>query len=79
MRRLENQCTCPDDAEKYFETCPACEEWWQQNSVLVDELKLKPWEFPAVEKPDDEGPDLEAQARYRLMKKAAKQHARADR
>ena len=89
MRKLEEQCTCPprDWGGKYweFERCEACKEWWRQHSLLHDELRLEPWEWPAVEHPDavspyPEGshaannwkPDLEAQERYRaLLEQAA--------
>jgi hypothetical protein len=53
---------------------PACEEWWRENSALVDELRLTPWEFPAYENPELDGdykPDAAAIARYHSLKAAA--------
>jgi hypothetical protein len=49
MQRLERRCTCDDDHRE----CPACEKWWQQHSILHDELRLKPWQWPAYQYPDD--------------------------
>src|SRR6516225_7698800 len=81
MVDVEDKCTCPpiDWEGKYWKrppNCQACETWWQQNSILCDELRLKPWEWPAVQhfsarSPYSEGceadkrwrPNLEAQAR----------------
>jgi hypothetical protein len=83
MVELEETCTCqPSDGDKYFRCCPACEKWWQENSALVDELRLKPWEFPAYENPELEGgyePDPAAIARFHTLKAAsdkAAKHAR---
>ena len=91
MRRLDEQCRCkPIDwsGSNYLKhrTCAACEKWWKLNSVLVDELHLTPWQWPAYENPEAESPypegsearesdkpDLEAQARYRLLEEAPKQ------
>jgi hypothetical protein len=92
MQRLADACTCAPvnwDGEHWDrEQCKACEQWWQQHSILVDELRLKPWQWPAVESPDatcpyPEGcyaaqqwkPDLAAQARYRLLEQAAAEAA----
>ena len=87
MQKL--RCTCPpiDWAGKYWERpeeCAACKKWWEQHSILHDELKLEPWDWPAYEHPNarppyPEGspaakswkPDLEGQARYRMLKAAA--------
>jgi hypothetical protein len=87
MLRLEARCTCPpiSSDEKYFvhEECAACDAWWQQHGILVAELRLKPWEFPAIEDPEaaspypegseawkNDKPDVEAQARYRALAQA---------
>jgi hypothetical protein len=47
MQKLEARCTGPplNSDERYFEheQCKACEQWWQQHAILVDELRLKPW------------------------------------
>jgi hypothetical protein len=92
MQKLEARCTCPPTTwdERYFEhkECKACEQWWVLNKVLVDELRLMPWEWPAYEKPDTESPypegsharkdnkpDLEGQARYRALERAAAEAA----
>jgi hypothetical protein len=79
MVELEERCTCPPtDDDRYFkgECCPACAEWWQENSALVDVLRLKPWEWPAFENPDPniEGnykPAADAVARYHALKAAS--------
>jgi hypothetical protein len=59
--------------------CAACDRWWDQHEILCDELKLAPWQWPAVENPDavspypewhankNLAPDLEAQERYRVL------------
>jgi hypothetical protein len=96
MRKLDAQCTCAPvnwDGEYWeHEQCEACEQWWRQHSVLHDELRLTPGQWPAVEDPDavspyPEGsqarinakPDLEAQARYRLLEQAAAEAAKRER
>lgn len=71
MLVLEENCTCADD-----QCCPACEEWRQRHSELMDVLRLKPWEFPAYEEtPEYEGrhkPDVDAAvARFHVLKAAA--------
>ena len=87
MQRLEEQCDCePITGDNYVtrEQCAACERWWKLNSLLVDELHLMPWQWPAYENPEAESPypegsearksdkpDLEAQARYRALQAAA--------
>jgi hypothetical protein len=77
MMELEERCTCPPtDDDRYFkdEQCPACEEWSRHNSALVDELLLKPWEFPAYENPDLDGdyePDAAAIVRFHALKAAS--------
>jgi hypothetical protein len=88
MKRLETKCTCApiDWGGKYWEhqECHACEQWWQQHSILCDELNLRPWERPAVETPGAVTPypegshaalvwraDLAAQERYRALERAA--------
>ena len=78
MQRLERRCTCEDDDGE----CPACQEWWQQHSILHDELRLKPWQWPAyehsgnMEPPSPENSELPdpggPAARYRMLKQAAK-------
>src|SRR5262249_55603802 len=70
MHALESQCTCTADVE---ESCAACDAWWDHHRVLFHELRLKPWEFPAVQIPGTpptyptgrEYP--EAQLRYRAL------------
>src|SRR5262245_39980954 len=75
QRRLERRCTCDDDHRE----CRACEEWWQQQSILHDELRLKPWQWPAYQytggTPPESAqafePDGGPVARYRTLKQAA--------
>jgi len=87
MERLELQCECPPRDGKYWErpkACAACEQWWDQHAILHRELQLEPWYWPVYQHPDagppyPEGspagkswkPDLEGQARYRMLKAAA--------
>ena len=47
-------------------------EYNDQHSILRQELHIKPWQFPGVQRPGT-GNDLEAQARYRLLEEALKQ------
>lgn len=93
MRRLEARCTCEpiDWGGKYYEheQCKTCEQWWEQNAILCSELRLKPWEWPAYERPDAESPypegsearknhkpDLAGQARYRTLEQVAAAEAK---
>ena len=48
----------PDAVEafKRMEAAATDEEWTAAHSDLLDELKLPPWEFPAIEYPDEECP-----------------------
>jgi len=80
-------CAPIDWGGKYWgrsEKCAACEQWWEQHAILHGELQLAPWQWPAYQRPDagppyPEGspaakgwkPDLEGQARYRMLKAAA--------
>jgi hypothetical protein len=81
MLALEERCTCePIDWKGAYwehEECRACARWWRYHDLLCDELRLKPWQIPAVESPDAVcpypagsqaaahcKPKLEAQARY---------------
>jgi hypothetical protein len=77
------------------EPCQACEQWWRQHAILHDALRLTPEQWPAIEDPDavspypegsqarsddDNKPDHEAQARFRLLRaaaEAAKREAKA--
>ena len=61
MRRLEDRCSCEpiiwrDDGKRNYPTCPSCERWWALNSELCDEMRLQPWEFPAVTNPAEPNP-----------------------
>jgi hypothetical protein len=73
MLRLERECCCePIDWDKEYwnhKQCAACDQWWEQHSVLRKELQTKPWQWPCVERPGA-GSDLEAQARYRELEAA---------
>ena len=61
MQRLERQGAIADQRQ-----------WRDQQSILLKELQIKPWQFPGVQRPGT-GNDLEAQARYRLLEVALKQ------
>jgi hypothetical protein len=84
MLVLEQRCTCaPVDWKGAYwehEECRACRAWSVQDHILCRELRLKPWQVPAVESPDAVcfypagsaaaahcKPKLEAQARYRAL------------
>jgi hypothetical protein len=73
------------DAFRRMQTAPTDDEWWSHHSILVRELRLKPWQWPAVEHPDAQcpypvgsyaaqhwQPNLKAQARYRELERAAR-------
>jgi len=66
MEMLAQQCSCGGDI-RYAE-CPACEQWWQQQRELHDELKLKPWEYPACSPFENDEPGV--LARNRALKAA---------
>ena len=55
MQKLETECTCSAYRLGWrvwkHPDCPACEEWSEQNSILRDELNLKPWDWPAITHP----------------------------
>jgi hypothetical protein len=95
MLKLETKCTCApiagDGAYLEHEQCKACEQWWKQHAVLVDELRLTPGQWPAIEDPHAESPypegsearthdkpDLEAQARFRLLEQAVAEAAKRE-
>jgi hypothetical protein len=61
MKRLERHGSIADQ-----------QAWKDARSILADELKIKPWDFPGVQKPGT-GNDLEGQARYRLLEAALQQ------
>ena len=77
MQALEEQCTCTPTNDE----CPACVEWWRLHDLLHDELRCKPWQWPAIEHPNDVCPYppstgaaqwwQQAQALYRLLDEAA--------
>jgi hypothetical protein len=79
MLKLEAQCDCRTGK------CDACREWWDKHRILMRELELPPWCYPAVERPGTpcpfpEGsamarswqPDYEAQARWRRLERACR-------
>jgi hypothetical protein len=89
MKTVEQRddCRCEprdwDGAYWDWTPCRSCEEWNALNAALCRPLKLRPWQFPAVEHPDAQcpypagshaaaqwKPDLEAQARYRELENA---------
>jgi hypothetical protein len=47
MQVLDSQCTCTSEHHR----CRACDAWWEAHSELHDELRLRPWEWPAIETP----------------------------
>jgi hypothetical protein len=96
MRRLRTKCTCaPVDWEGEYwkhQECPACDQWWQQHSILWHELRLKVWQWPAIQTPGactpypagsyaaaNWKPNLEAQERYRALERAAAEEAKQQR
>jgi hypothetical protein len=83
MQRLERRCTCEerDWGGEYWkhEQCPACTQWSDQHAILWRELRLKPWQWPAYERPEDAEPPSPERpnpggpvARYQMLKQAAK-------
>jgi hypothetical protein len=93
MRELECECEPIDWGGEYWnrETCAGCERWRELHGLLNRELRLRPWQFPAIEHPDAENPyppgspaaaswkpDLEAQARWRALEAALGTRTRAE-
>jgi len=72
METLETQCSCGGDV--LFE-CDACEKYWDQHNILYDELKLKPWQWPAYA--NFEGDKSDVIERYRMLKAASDERKRA--
>jgi len=70
MEALKPQCTCPSPADKSYGECDACKKWWEQHNELHDELKLRPWEWPAYGNNKDTNKTGEL-ARYRALKVAS--------
>jgi hypothetical protein len=66
MDALVQRCTCPPDAQVL---CDACQEWWTHHGPLHDELKLRPWEWPAYSDFEDDEP--KAMRRYDELKAAS--------
>jgi hypothetical protein len=48
MQALDQQCTCTSEHDE----CRACEQWWDAQSELHRELRLRPWQWPCVERPN---------------------------
>jgi hypothetical protein len=84
MLALERQCDCDDGK------CIACREWWGRHRILMRELELPPWCYPAVERPGTPcpfpkgsamakswQPDREAQARWTRLEQAVRKTRRA--
>jgi hypothetical protein len=45
MEALKKHCSCGADIIR--DECDTCKEWWRQHNELHDELKLRPWQWPA--------------------------------
>jgi hypothetical protein len=75
MRRLESQCTCPDEIETDLsvEWCPACAECWRLNAKLCDCFSLPVWQF-AYWNPcwESRRPMQAAIDRFHLLERASK-------
>jgi hypothetical protein len=95
MQQLEQQCTCAPDRLGWrlwcAGGCSTCDQWWEHHAILHRELRLRPWQFPAVEHPDAQcpypagsyaagrwRPDEEAQARYRALENALAERGGGD-
>jgi hypothetical protein len=56
MKEQPAKCTCviddPTGCNQRMD-CPACERWWKLHGDLCKDLKLKPWQFPAIVHPLD--------------------------
>jgi hypothetical protein len=59
--------------------CANCEEWGRLQAILHDEFGCRPWQWPCVAHPDEEGADPDAVALYRELKAAARANASARR
>jgi hypothetical protein len=42
------RCTISERSSYCDAECPACEQWWAAHNALHDELRLRPWQWPAV-------------------------------
>jgi hypothetical protein len=59
MQEVEQQCTCKPidyDGPVRERQCDACLEWWRLHSILHGELRLRPWQWPAIEDPESPNP-----------------------
>jgi hypothetical protein len=96
MRKLETKCTCaPRDWDgKYWEhqQCAACEQWWQLQGGLHDELRCKLWHWPCIQRPDAVSPyprgcaadlawkpNLRGQSLWKALANASREAKRAHR
>jgi hypothetical protein len=75
MRAAEQR--CPTLASGRNDGCEACRAWFGLNDLLFEELRLKPWQFPAIRHPKAKPSpftNLEewraAQARYLILAQA---------
>ena len=80
MLRLEARCRCKVDAA---ERCKPCQKSFELDAVIGRELKLSPWQFPAIAHPSEPSPYSAAsgttgalnwpaaQARYHALAEAA--------
>ena len=49
MTSPETACTCVDPkAWIHDEECDGCKKWKSLHNQLLDQLQLKPWQYPAV-------------------------------
>ncbi len=83
MHELEERCSRPEERDwddHKHKQCSACAARWEQHWILHQALRLRPWQYHGVERPDAESPyptgceadknwrpDQEAQARYRAL------------
>jgi hypothetical protein len=77
MRAARARCTCsPIDWLGDFwrrRPCDACEVWWRAHKVLHSALALRPWEWPAIQDPEEPCPypaGSYAAGRWRLDERA---------
>ena len=68
MQALELRFTC-QSAPCASADCHVCAEWWQQQRRLHDELKLRPWEYPAYSNFKNDDP--QSKMRYRALNAAS--------
>ena len=65
------RCTCPPDKPIHRKPCRGRDQWWRFNGELCRELRLEPWQFPAIAHRDEHN-DARQAALFAALAEAAK-------